>query len=60
MEREEFSLRALLELKKYDDVIREASGGDKGPGRLNDIEMVIRRLIGCFLLFIHVYFFDNE
>lgn len=32
VEREEFYLRALLELKKYDDVIREAESGDKGPG----------------------------
>jgi coatomer protein complex subunit epsilon len=32
IEREEFYLRALLELKQYDDVIREASSGDKGPG----------------------------
>mmetsp|Transcript_22390 Transcript_22390/g.28253 ORF Transcript_22390/g.28253 Transcript_22390/m.28253 type:complete len:305 (-) Transcript_22390:180-1094(-) len=32
VEREEFYLRALLELKQYDDVIREAQSGDKGPG----------------------------
>lgn len=32
VEREEFYLRALLELKQFDDVVREASGGDKGPG----------------------------
>ena len=32
VEREEFYLRALLGLKRYDDVIREASGGDKGSG----------------------------
>ena len=32
VKREEFYLRALLGLKRYDDVIREASGGDKGSG----------------------------
>jgi len=31
-EREEFYLRALMELKQFDDVIREASSGDKGLG----------------------------
>lgn len=34
MEREEFYLRALLESKQYDEVIRESNSGDKGPGRL--------------------------
>lgn len=32
IEREEFYLRALLELKQYDNVIREAESGDKGAG----------------------------
>lgn len=32
VEREEIYLRALLELKQYDNVIREAGSGDKGSG----------------------------
>ena len=32
VEREELYLRALLEMKQFDDVLREASSGDKGPG----------------------------
>ncbi len=31
IEREEFYLRALLELKRFDEVVREATS-DKGPG----------------------------
>ena len=32
VEREEFYLRALFQLKQYDNVVREASTSDKGPG----------------------------
>ncbi len=32
VEREELYLRALLEMKQFDDVLREASSGDKSPG----------------------------
>lgn len=33
VEREEFYLRSLMEMKQFDDVIREASNGEKSPGK---------------------------